>query len=303
MKPRLCLDDLLAQSRTVGFDVAGVAPVEKLTENRKILEQWLAEGCHAGMTYMARNIEKREDITLLVENARSVIVTLTNYYAPAAQPPAAPLIARYAYGKDYHIVVKDRLRQLMQALGDIPGRCFTDSAPLFEHEWARRAGLGWIGKNTLLIHPVYGSFCFIGIIVTPLAFDRYSRPVEASHCGTCTRCLDACPTGALAPRRLDARRCISYHTIESKDPLPEDIKKAAGNRLFGCDRCQEVCPWNSRAQKNRVPEFAPDPAVLRLCREDWLAMDELTFKQLFCDTPCERAGLEKLRNTVKEQRD
>ena len=163
---------LLAKSSGIGFDAAGVAPVENLTGERERLQQWVEDGCHAGMAYMSRNLEKREDVSLLVENARSVIVTLTNYYSPLRQEAGVPLIARYAYGKDYHLVVKDRLRRLMQELGGIPGRCYTDSAPVFEHEWARRAGLGWIGKNTLLIHRRKGSFCFIGIVVTPLVFAR-----------------------------------------------------------------------------------------------------------------------------------
>lgn len=299
MERVLHLETLLRKSREIGFDAAGAAPAEKLTGERNFLQHWLDEGCQAGMSYMARNSEKREDVSLLVENARSVIVTLTNYYSSARQDAGAPLIARYAYGKDYHVVIKDRLRKLMSELGEIPGRCFTDSAPLFEHEWARRAGLGWIGKNTLLIHREKGSFCFIGIIVTPLAFDHYSQPFENSYCGTCTRCMDACPTGALDFRKLDARRCISYHTIESKEPVPEEIKKMAGNRIFGCDRCQEVCPWNNRAEQHQVEEFLPKPEFLHLNTENWAAMDETTFLHLFKGTPLERTGLEKLRSNLE----
>lgn len=294
----LHLDTLLAASREIGFDAAGVAPVEKLTKERERLQRWLDDGCHAGMAYMARNMEKREDISLLVENARSVIVTLTNYYSPLRQDADVPQIARYAYGKDYHLVVKERLRRLMQELGGIPGRCFTDSAPVFEHEWARRAGLGWIGKNTLLIRQGKGSFCFIGIIVTPCSFDSYSRSSEKSYCGTCTRCLDACPTGALTAHRVDARRCIAYHTIESREPLPEEIRRVAGNRIFGCDRCQEVCPWNRRAAGHRVPEFMPESGLLHLREEDWRRMDEAAFLRLFKDTPLERTGLEKIRSNM-----
>jgi len=303
METVLHIDTLLAKSREMGFDAAGVAPAEKLTEERRRLQRWIDDGCQAGMSYMARNMEKREDVSLLVENARSVIVTLTNYYSPQRQDAGVPLIARYAYGKDYHLVVKDRLRMLMRELGGIPGRCFTDSAPVFEHEWARRAGLGWIGKNTLLIHRRKGSFCFTGIIVTPCVFDRYSEPFENSCCGTCTRCVDACPTGALTAHRVDARRCVAYHTIESREPVPEEIRQAAGNRLFGCDRCQEVCPWNKQAEQHRVPEFLPRPEVLHLSREDWRTMDETTFSHLFKDSPLQRAGLEKLRNTLEGQSD
>ncbi len=300
METVLQLDTLLAKSREIGFDAAGVAPVEKLTGERERLQRWLDDGCQAGMAYMSRNMEKREDISLLVENARSVIVTLTNYYSPLRQEAGVPRIARYAYGKDYHLVVKDRLRKLMQELGGIPGRCFTDSAPVFEHEWARRAGLGWIGENTLLIHRRKGSFCFIGIIVTPAVFDCYSQPFENTYCGTCTRCVDACPTGALTAHRVDARRCIAYHTIESQEPVPEEIRQVAGNRLFGCDCCQEVCPWNNRAEEHRIPEFLPRPEVLHLTKEDWRTMDETTFVRLFKDSPLQRAGLQKLRSTIQD---
>ena len=294
----LHLDTLLAACREIGFDAAGVAPVEKLTKEREALQRWLDDGCHAGMAYMARNMEKREDVSLLVENARSVIVTLTNYYSPLRQDADVPRIARYAYGKDYHLVVKERLRRLMQELGGIPGRCFTDSAPVFEHEWARRAGLGWIGKNTLLIHRGKGSFCFIGIIITPWLFDSYSQSFEKSYCGTCTRCVDACPAGALTAHRVDARRCIAYHTIESREPVPEEIRRVAGNRIFGCDRCQEVCPWNRQADEHRVPEFVPEPESLHLREEDWRKMDEAAFLRLFKDTPLERTGLEKIRSNM-----
>ncbi len=299
METVLHLDTLLAKSRGIGFDAAGVAPVENLTGERERLQQWVEDGCHAGMAYMSRNLEKREDVSLLVENARSVIVTLTNYYSPLRQEAGVPLIARYAYGKDYHLVVKDRLRRLMQELGGIPGRCFTDSAPVFEHEWARRAGLGWIGKNTLLIHCRKGSFCFIGIVVTPLLFDSYSQPFENSYCGTCTRCVDACPTGALTPHRVDARHCIAYHTIESKEPLPEEIRQVAGGRIFGCDLCQDVCPWNKQAEEHRVPEFLPRPELLHLNGEDWRTMEEADFLRLFKDTPLERTGLEKIRSNME----
>lgn len=298
MEKSLHLETLLQKSREIGFDAAGAAQVEKLSKEKNALLRWLGEGRQAGMTYMARNIDKREDVSLLVENARSVIVTLTNYFTPVRQNTGEPVISRYAYGRDYHFVVKDRLRRLMQELGPIPGRCFTDSAPLFEHEWARRAGLGWIGKNTLLINQHKGSFCFIGIIVTPLTFDQYSQPYENSYCGNCTRCVDACPTGALKIHSVDARRCIAYHTIESKEPVPEEIKILAGNRIFGCDRCQEVCPWNSRAEQHQVAAFLPKPECLSLSREEWLNMDETTFLRLFANTPLERTGLKKLRTNL-----
>lgn len=300
METVLSYETLLQVSRAVGFDAVGVARAEKLSGDSFFLQQWIGEGCQAGMTYMTRNREKREDIRLLVENARSVIVTLTNYYTPVLQSPDVPQIARYAYGKDYHLVIKQRLKWLTERLGGVPGRCFTDSAPVFEHEWARRAGLGWIGKNTLLINKEMGSFCFIGLFVTPVLFDRYSEVWENNYCGHCRRCIEACPTGALSVHKVDARKCISYHTIESREACPEEIKKVADNRIFGCDRCQDVCPWNSRAKQHRVEEFLPHPEVMQLNREDWLTMDQTVFTHLFKDTPLERTGLEKIRSNLPE---
>lgn len=288
------LEDFCQRARGLGFDAVGVARSEKLVREVQYLRLWLERGCQAGMSYMERNVEKREDPRLLVEHAQSVIVTLTNYFHPFRQTEKIPLIARYAYGKDYHIVVKEKLKQLQ---GQMKGRCFVDSAPVLEHEWARRAGLGWTGKNTLLINREKGSFCFIGIIITPEKFDRYSDPFEKNYCGNCNRCIEACPTGALTPYQLDARKCISYHTIENKGDYPEALKQKAGRRIFGCDTCQEVCPWNSRAKIHRLPEFLPSLERLNLSKEDWKQMDEFTFLRLFKNTPLERTGLNKiLRN-------
>lgn len=297
----LRLEVLNRKARKLGFDAVGVAPVKPLPETRLRLQQWLEKGCQAGMRYMERNIEKRENPELLVPRACSVIVTLTNYYTVLRQREGVPLIARYAYGKDYHIVVKQRLYQLMAEMGGPEGRCFVDSAPVFEHEWARRAGLGWVGKNTLLIHKKYGSFCFIGVIFTSAVFDSYSEAFENSYCGRCNRCVEACPTGALSPYQVDARRCISYQTIENKEAVPEKIRLLKGNRIFGCDRCQEVCPWNNRAKQHRVEEFLPDEQVMCLQKEDWLEMSEDKFRNLFENTPLERTGLKKLRSNLDEK--
>lgn len=283
----------------LGFDAIGVTPVALLCEEGRDLKHWLEAGKNAGMGYMANHFEKRVDPALLVEGTRSVVVTLTNYYTGRRQPDGAPRIARYAWGKDYHIVVKERLNVLlkfMQELGgaDVSGRCFTDSAPVFEHEWARRAGLGWQGKNTLLINKQLGSFCFIGVIFTNAVFESYSKPFETTHCGTCNRCVEACPTGALSAYEVDARRCISYQTIENKGEYPEILKKLAGGRIFGCDACQDVCPWNRKAQPHQVADFFPKEDVLSLTVADWQAMDEIRFRRLFKDTPLERTGLKRI---------
>lgn len=288
---------LIAEGVSLGFNAVGIARAEALPEAAARLRSWLGKGAQADMDYMARNVEKREDIRLLVEGARSVIVTLTNYYTPCKQPDGIPRIARYAYGKDYHIVVKERLRQLM---GQMEGRCFVDSAPVLEHEWAKRAGLGWLGKNTLLINKKWGSFCFIGVIVTTTEFDTYSTPFENNYCGACTRCIEACPTGALSDCEVDARKCISYNTIENKGTYPEILKKRAGGRIFGCDICQEVCPWNKVAQMHNVPEFMPDNRVMQLTAADWQGMDASTFLQLFKNTPFERSGLDRLKQNIPE---
>lgn len=281
----------------LGFDAVGVAPVESLPGERTYLQRWLEAGKQGNMHYMERNADKRENPALLVEGARSVIVTLTNYYTSCRQSSGLPLIARYAYGEDYHTVIKRKLRELMEGMG---GRCFTDSAPVFEREWARRAGLGWIGKNTLLIRRNLGSFCFIGLIITPTVFDRYSVPLENRYCGTCERCIKACPTGALTPYQLDARKCISYQTIENKEECPEAIKRLSGGRIFGCDICQEACSWNKRSPQHQVKEFFPKEEVMRLTRESWEQMSETDFLQLFKGTPLERTGLTKIRSNLKE---
>lgn len=281
-----------------GFDAVGVVPVGLLAEETDRLRAWVAEGKHAGMAYMARNMEVRENPQLLVEGARSVIVTLTGYYQEAPFPEKAPVIARYAWGKDYHPVIRERLYRLLEQVrqeeGEVQGRCFVDSAPVLERVWARRAGLGWQGKNTLLIRKGLGSFCFIGVIISTLELEEYDRPFPREYCGTCTRCVDACPTGALTPYEVDARKCIAYHTIENKGEYPEAVKRRAGRRIFGCDICQEVCPWNRHLPLQQIPEFRPSEAFLHLTREQWERMDASDFKRLFRHTPLERTGLARL---------
>lgn len=298
------LEDVTAKALELGFVACGVAPVEELPEADRCLGKWLAEGNQAGMAYLERNREKRRNPALLVEGARSVVVTLTNYYAPLADGAAdAPVVARYAYGKDYHGVIKGRLFQLFSFLQEsvgksLQGRVFVDSAPVFEHEWARRAGLGWIGRNTLLIHPRWGSFCFIGVIISDFEPETYSSPYTESRCGTCHRCVDACPTGALRPYSVDANRCISYNTIERKDAIPGKLKEKLGNRFFGCDACQDVCPWNVKAIPHRDEAFRLNEWLPRMSREDWLQLDEDTFRERFADSPLLRPGLKHLKEVL-----
>lgn len=294
------LQKLKDLARETGFDAAGVAPVALLSGEMARLRRWIEAGNNAEMGYMARNLDKRENPALLVEGAESVIVTLTNYYTARKQVAGIPRMAKYAWGKDYHLVLKERLRLLLgelQRVEPATGRCFVDSAPVLEHEWARRAGLGWLGKNTLLLNRELGSFCFIGVIVTTAVFDVYDEPFTDSFCGLCNRCVEACPTGALSAHELDARKCISYQTIENKGEYPENLKRLAEGRIFGCDACQEVCPWNRKAKEHRVPEFLPKPEVIGLTEQEWLEMDEVRFEGLFKNMPQERTGLKRiLRN-------
>ena len=249
-------------------------------------------------------MEKRENPALLVEGARSVIVTLTNYYTPKLQLEGVPVVARYAYGKDYHRVVKDRLFKLYACLEEtigrkIMGRVFVDSAPVFEHEWARRAGLGWVGRNSLLINPRLGSYCFIGVIISDFEPSTYSLPEKRNFCGQCNRCVEACPTGALSAYEVNANLCISYNTIERKGEIPSEIKKKMGVRFFGCDACQDICPWNRKAVAHHIDEFSPNEWLMWMSREDWLSLDEETFRERFKNSPLLRPGLEQIKRNVK----
>ncbi len=229
----------------MGFSACGVAKVEAAESEIGYYDRWIAKGYQAGMSYMANHRAIRLHPEGLLEGARTIISVALNYYPSQKLPTEAPQIAYYAYGKDYHAVVKERLRQLWKALGEpAEMRCFTDSAPLFERYWAWKAGLGWIGKNGCLILPHQGSFFFLGEIVTTVEADNYDQP-QRNRCGTCRRCLDACPTGALAEARcLNANKCLSYLTIEHRGELPDEQAALLGNRLYGCDTCQLVCPWN-----------------------------------------------------------
>lgn len=289
-------------AREIGFDAAGVTPVVLLSDEVRQLERWIVADKNAGMEYMARNLEVREDPDKLVEGAQSVIVTLTNYYTRDQQLPDIPQIAMYARGKDYHLVIKERLYALLERIKQeepgAEGRCFVDSAPVLEHAWAKRAGLGWQGKNTLLIRKGLGSFCFIGVLVTTVRFDEYDASFTGSYCGTCNRCVEACPTRALIPGEVDARKCISYQTIENKGEYPEELKRLAGNRIFGCDACQVVCPWNQKLSEHRVSEFIANPLAMNLTQADWMAMDKQLFKKIFKSTPLERTGLDRLQRNL-----
>ncbi len=288
----------------IGFDACGIARVDTLRNDAQYLSEWLNKGYHAEMGYMANHFEKRINPHLLVEGAKSVIVVLLNYFPPEKQSAHLPQIAQYAYGKDYHVVVKDKLHQLLDEIKTmypeqtIAGRAFVDSAPVLERAWAVQAGLGWIGKNTNLIHPTLGSFVFIGELIINAEFDKYDTPLP-DQCGTCERCLNACPTQALETAHcLNANRCISYLTIESKKDIPTGLAAKLGNRIFGCDTCQNVCPFNQDLDGNKIPEFAPSKSLFEMNFDDWKVMKEDEFEQEFADSPLKRAGLERIQKTL-----
>ena len=292
-----------AKALALGFDACGIVRAEPLEEERARLLTWLMKGHHAGMDYMARNTGKRLDPGKLVPGSKSVIVVLLNYYPGEIYEKhrGYPRISRYATGRDYHKVMRKKLKGLLawinETLAPAEGRVFVDTAPLLERAWARRAGLGWTGRNSLLLTKK-GSWFFIGEIVTTLELSYDTTEVKDS-CGTCTRCIDACPTQAILPdRTVDARRCISYWTIEYKgETFPEETPPLHG-QAFGCDICQEVCPWNSKAQPHHIPDFVPQEGRLTLTRDDWEKMTQAEFERLFAGTPVMRTGLVGMKRNV-----
>ena len=287
----------------LGFSACGISQAKLLENDAARLQDWLHEGYNGSMRYMRNYFEKRIDPSVLVEGSKSVVSVLMNYYTDQKQfDPEAPVISKYALGKDYHYVLKDRLQSLLMfiqsEISPCKGRIFVDSAPLLEKTMASNAGLGWIGKNTLLIHPQMGSFLFIGELVLDLELEC-DEPFGSNLCGSCTRCIDNCPTGAIiGPSRLDARRCISYLNIETKDEIPESFHKMLSNRLIGCDICQDICPWNKRAEPHSVVEFQPQKELLEMKVGEWAVLDKPTYKKLFKHSAVERAGYLRLKRTL-----
>ncbi|MDR0296191.1 MAG: tRNA epoxyqueuosine(34) reductase QueG [Prevotellaceae bacterium] len=282
----------------LGFDACGVAKAEALPLETERLRAWIVAGAHAGMDYMSRNMEKRENPQLLLAGAKSVIVLMMNYNPPVVQKGQLPQIAYYAYGKDYHDVIGEKLkiieRFIHAAYPTAQTRGFVDSAPLFEKAWAIRAGLGWIGKNNLLISRELGSFNLLSVILTDIVVE-YDDPEQKNYCADCTKCLKACPSGALCqPYFLDARKCIAYQTIEKKQPVEVDTH----GYLFGCDICQKVCPWNAHVYTHTNAELAALPEIMTYTRTDWLALEEEQFNRIFAHSPLQRVGLTKLKQIV-----
>jgi len=283
----------------------GIARADSLPDDANRLRSWLDNGYHGEMDYMGNHFEKRTDPRLLVEDARSVVVVLQNYHTTEQQhDPDAPRISRYAYGKDYHKIVKKKLKVLFEwmkeEMGPVQGRFFVDSAPVMERVWAARSGLGWIGKNSLLLNRKFGSWFFLGVIISDLELETDS-PMK-DYCGDCTRCVDACPTSAIMPgRSIDSTRCISYLTIELKNrEIPEEFKDHMNNWAFGCDICQEVCPWNNNAHPHHEECLKPRPGLLEMSRAEWQNLDEQKFNKMFEGSAVKRAqynGLQRNINT------
>lgn len=292
-----------AEAARLGFMSCGIARAEYLEDDAARLEQWLNKGYNGGMGYMENHFDLRVDPRKLVPGARSVITLLVNYFPAAIQHPDAPKVAKYAYGTDYHFVIRDKLNTLLQYIkdniGEVSGRGFVDSAPVLERSWAVRSGLGWVGKNGNLLSKNAGSFFFIATLITDLDLVT-DAPFTTDHCGTCTRCIDACPTQAIvSPTQIDGSKCISYLTIELKDALiaPEFHDKMQG-WLFGCDICQDVCPWNRFSKPNGEPNFIPIPEILNLSLNQWEAMSEDTFNSTFKNSPLKRTKWKGIQRNI-----
>ena len=296
---------IIAEARQMGFDACGVACATALEEESALMEQWLADEHEGEMGYLTRNKEKRYDPRLLVEGTKSIVTVLYNYF-PKQQigDHGRYKIAKYAYGADYHDVLKRKMRQLLERIeaqtGKLEGcRVFVDSAPVLDRAWAVRCGLGFIGKNTTLIHPKKGSFFFIGHLFLPLELEETGSPLT-NRCGRCTRCIDACPTGALeTPFQIDARKCISYLTIEYKGSLEGHDPAHFNGWMYGCDTCQDVCPYNRFALPNMEPEFQPSEQLLAMKEEDWKRLDKEGFETLFKHSAMQRAGYEGLKRNIE----
>jgi epoxyqueuosine reductase len=290
-------------ARAVGFGFCGIAKAEFLEDEAPRLESWLKQGRHGEMRYMENYFDLRLDPRRLVEGTRSVVSLLYNYY-PDERLPEGPddlKIAKYAYGTDYHFVIREKLNALLERLreqiGAIQGRAFVDSAPVLEKAWAQRAGLGWVGKNSNLLNRELGSFFFLAELFIDLDLEP-DGPV-ADYCGTCTRCLDACPTGAITePYVVDGSKCISYFTIELKEAIPADVRGQFDNWIFGCDICQDVCPWNRFSRPHQEPQFSPSPELSAFTNRDWEDLTEETFGRVFKKSALKRTKFAGLKRNV-----
>ncbi len=294
-----------AEAKRLGFLSCGISRAEFLEEEAPRLERWLKNNMQGAMSYMENHFDKRLDPTKLVDGARSVISVLLNYYPEETQPEGTYKISKYAYGQDYHHVIKGKLRQLQEfisaEIGEVQGRAFVDSAPVLDKAWAARSGLGWMGKHTNLLTQQLGSFYFIAELITDLDLE-YDHPVT-DHCGTCTACIDACPTQAIVqPYMVDGSKCISYFTIELREEIPAAVQGQFDDWIFGCDVCQDVCPWNRFSKPHSDPLFNPRPELLSLTKNDWEEISGEVFKKVFQKSAVKRtrySGLQRNINFVK----
>jgi len=290
-----------AEAKRLGFLSCGISKAGFLEEEAPRLEQWLNQGMHGEMAYMENHFDKRLDPTKLVEGAKSVISLLLNYFPEETQQDGTYKISKYAWGRDYHHVIKAKLKSLQEFIseniGEVHGRAFVDSAPVLDKAWAVRSGLGWMGKHSNVLSRQVGSFYFIAELITDLELE-YDQPVT-DHCGSCTACLDACPTGAIVqPYVVDGSKCISYFTIELKNEIPGSVKGQFDDWIFGCDICQDVCPWNRFSKPHREPLFQAHPELLSMTKGDWEEITEEVFKKVFQKSAVKRAKFEGLKRNI-----
>ena len=302
-KKAVYAQSIKTEAKRLGFLSCGISKAEFLEEEAPRLESWLHQNKHGKMHYMENHFDKRLDPTLLVEGSKSVISLTYNYYIDKLQQdPNAPKISKYAYGLDYHYVIKDKLNQLLEfikeKIGDVHGRAFVDSAPIMEKAWAKKSGLGWIGKNSNLITQKVGSFYFISELIVDL--DLEVDYAVTDHCGSCTACIDACPTEAITePFQVDGSKCISYFTIELKDNIPNEMKGKLDHWAFGCDVCQDVCPWNRFSKQHSEPLFNPKPELLSMTKNDWEEITKETFNKVFKKSAVKRTKYTGLKRNIK----
>src|SRR5690606_6624299 len=289
------------EAKRLGFLSCGISKAQFLEEEAPRLERWLNQNMHGEMRYMENHFDKRLDPTKLVEGSKSVISLLLNYFPSETQNPESYKLSKYAYGTDYHFVIKNKLKQLLQfiqeEIGEVSGRAFVDSAPVLDKAWAAKSGLGWIGKHSNLLSQKVGSFYFIAELIVDLELE-YDTPTT-DHCGTCTACIDACPTEAIIqPYEVDGSKCISYLTIELKDNLPSEFKGKMDDWMFGCDVCQDVCPWNRFSKPHSEPLFNPHPELLGMTKKDWDEITEETFSKVFKNSAVKRTKFTGLKRNI-----
>jgi epoxyqueuosine reductase len=292
-----------AEALRLGFSTCGIAKADYLEDEAPRLEQWLKDGYHGEMQYMENHFDMRLDPRLLVDGAKSVISLSYNYFPEQQQNSDSYKLSKYAYGEDYHHVVKSKLKELhnfiQEEIGEIDGRAFVDSAPIMERAWAEKSGLGWNGKHSLLIQKELGSYFFLSELILELELE-YDIPFTTDHCGTCTKCIDACPTEAILPNNtVDGSKCISYFTIELKNEIPNDVKEKMEDWMFGCDICQDVCPWNRFSTPHQEPLFSPHPELIQMTKRDWEEITEDVFKKVFKKSAVKRTKFSGLERNIQ----